>query len=91
MQCTIIIYDLYFWVHDVSQIIKEFGTKLTNNLAHIYRSGIGHQRPNHARDLKSGIIRAPIGKACIFIEGNVFIPFECVTHSGVYNLIFNLS
>ena len=31
--------------------IKEFSTKLVNNLAYMYRSGIGHQRPFYARDL----------------------------------------
>ena len=64
-------------------IIKEFGTQLINNLAHIYRSGIEHQRPNHARDLKSAIIQAPIGKSCIFMEDKLFIPFECVTNDSV--------
>ena len=64
-------------------VIKEFSTNLVNNLANIYRSRIGHQRPNHARDLRTAVIRAPIGKACIFMEENVFIPFERITKDSV--------
>ena len=49
----------------------------------IYRSKIDPNRPNHARDFKNAITRAPTGISCIFIDGNLFIPFKCVTKNSV--------
>ena len=66
-----------------NSVIKEFNTNLINNLAYMYRAGIGHQRPFFARDLKSAIKRAPIGKACTFAEEKIFIPFQVVTKNRV--------
>ena len=63
--------------------IKEFSIELIGNLMCIYRSKINPQRPNFARDLKTAITRAAIGKACIFIEENIFIPFKRITHDMV--------
>ena len=63
--------------------IKDFSIELLGNLTCIYRSKIDPQRRNFSRDLKTAINRAPIGKACIFVEGNIFIPFRCITEDMV--------
>ena len=53
------------------------------NFANIYRAKINLNKPNYARDFKNAVSRAPIGISCIYIEGNLFIPFRCVTQDLV--------
>ena len=60
-------------------IIKNFNIKFIGNFANIYRSGINPNKQNFARDFRNAVIRSQIGKSSIFIEGNIFIPFKCVT------------
>ena len=64
-------------------VIKDFNITFMGNFANIYRSGIDPNKQNHARDFRSAVIRSPTGKASIFIEGNIFIPFKCVTKDYV--------
>ena len=40
-------------------------------------------KKNNVRDFRSAVLRAPIGKTCVFIDGNLFIPFNCITDERI--------
>ena len=50
--------------HFYNPFIKEFNIELMGNFVNIYRSKIDPNKPNHVRDFKTAIYRAPIGKSC---------------------------